>query len=292
MTLSTPRAAETARAVARSLGLATEPVVVADRSNLVLRLDPHPLVARVAMATSMARVGTAWLRREVEVARFLERRGGLVTRPARAIDPGPHEADGFVLSFWELEPLREGTADPAEAGQSLAALHRELASYPRDALPAWGGVAEAREVHARALARGVFDAADRARLARAWEHAERVIASAPSRTASMQAVHGDAHLGNVLASTRGAVWTDWEDAFLGPVEWDLACLRSRSELLGEDREVTLAATRAYDAPFDPELVRELGLLRNLQVIPWLALFAERQPELTERMRKRMAVLPP
>ncbi len=290
MTLSTDAAIATTRALASELGIACEPVVVADRSNLVLRLDPHPLVARVAMATSLARVGMEWLRREVEVARFLGERGALVTRPATTLDPGPHARDGFTLSFWELEPLLDTPVDPGAAGRSLAAAHRALAAYPRAKLPLWGGVEEARAVHARALARGVFDESDRTRLARAWERAEELVATAPSRTANMQAVHGDAHLGNVLASVRGAVWTDWEDAFVGPVEWDLASLRSRAELFGEDAEAIARASEAYDAPFDPELARELGLVRNLQVIPWLALFAERQPELIPRMRARLAKL--
>lgn len=265
-------------------------MVLADRSNLVLRLDPAPLVARVAMATSMARVGMAWLRREVEVARFLVASGAPVTRPATSLEAGPHEHDGLVLSFWELERLAEAPVSARAAGEALARCHRALASYPPASLPRWGGVEEAREVHARALARGVFDAEERARLAAAWERAERILAEAPGRTASMQAVHGDAHLGNVLATARGAVWTDWEDAFVGPVEWDLACLASRRDLFGEDAHAITGALAAYEGPYDPELVHELGLLRNLQVIPWLALFAEREPELLPRMRARLAKL--
>jgi hypothetical protein len=32
-------------------------------------------------------------------------------------------------------------------------------------------------------------------------------------------------------------------------------------------------------------------VRNVQVIPWLAVFAERHPELLPRMRARIAALP-
>jgi thiamine kinase-like enzyme len=127
-------------------------------------------------------------------------------------------------------------------------------------------------------------------LERGFAEADRIVASAPSRTRSMQAVHGDAHIGNVLATSRGAVWTDWEDAFLGPVEWDLACLRSRLELFGEERDVIEAMTAAYDAPYDASLAADLGLVRNVQVIAWLAVFAERQPELADRMRRRLGKL--
>jgi thiamine kinase-like enzyme len=107
----------------------------------------------------------------------------------------------------------------------------------------------------------------------------------------MQPVHGDAHLGNVLATARGAVWTDWEDAFVGPIEWDLASLRSRLVLFGEEREAIEAACEGYDHEHDPALVDDLALCRNLQVIPWLAVFAERDPSLVPRMKARIAKLP-
>jgi thiamine kinase-like enzyme len=126
---------------------------------------------------------------------------------------------------------------------------------------------------------------------RCRDAAERIVSSARARSASFQAVHGDAHIGNVLATDRGAVWTDWEDAFVGPIEFDLACLRSKADLFGEEREAIEAMFDAYDRPYDVELVRELGLVRNLQVIVWLAVFAERHPDLAPRMRARIERLP-
>lgn len=94
-----------------------------------------------------------------------------------------------------------------------------------------------------------------------------------------------------MATARGAVWTDWEDAFVGPVEYDIACLRSKLDLFGEEKEGIEAMLSAYDADYDRALAADLGLVRNVQVIVWLALFAERQPELLPRMRARIACLP-
>jgi hypothetical protein len=269
--------------LARVLGHDARPEPLADRSNLVLSLG-DALVARVAMATSTARVGMAWLRREVEVSRFLG--PTLATQPASAIDAGPHELEGLVVSFWQRETL-VGPADPAEAGRKLAACHRALRAYPQQALPWMGAWQEARGVLERALGSTHLDAAERRQLALGFERAERVVDDAPKRTASMQAVHGDAHLGNALGTARGALWTDWEDAFVGPVEHDLACLRSKAELFGEEREAIEAACAAYDVEHDPALVSDLALVRNAQVIVWLAVFAERQPELVPRMRARL-----
>lgn len=282
-------AIEAARAVAEAeLGIESAPVMIADRSNLVLRLDPHALVARVAMATSMVRVGMRWLRREIDVSRFLDARGAWVTRPVD--HPGPFEREGLVISFWHLEAL-EGELAADLAGARLARAHEALRGLSRELLPEWGGWIEARAVLDRArespmIAREALD-----RIERAWERGERIVESARSRTASFQPVHGDAHLGNVLATSRGPVWTDWEDAFVGPVEWDLACLRSRAALFGEDRASIDRACGGYDQPLDHALVDELALCRNLQVIPWLAVFAEREPSLLPRMHARIARLP-
>lgn len=273
--------------LAASLGVSCTPRVIADRSNLVLALDPHPIVARVAMATSAVRVGMAWLRREVEVSRFLG--GAVSTQPTTSIDAGPHDLGDLVVSFWQKETLVD-PLDSHEAGRKLAACHRALASYPHDRLPHLGAWSEVREVAPRALTSEHVDEASRRALAHAIDRAERILETVASRTASMQAVHGDAHLGNALATERGVLWTDWEDAFLGPIEHDLACLRSRADLFGEEREAIEAACAAYDVPHDPELVRELGVVRNVQVIVWLAIFAERQPELVPRMRARLAKL--
>jgi thiamine kinase-like enzyme len=274
----------------RGLGLACTPVVIADRSNVVLALEPHALVARVAVATSATRVGLEFLGREVALARLLDAAGAAVTRPARAIDPGPHERDGLVVSFWERERL-EGPLDTRAAGRALARCHRALASFEGSRLPRWGGWLEARAVLDRALASPHLEARERDRLRRAWDEGERIVASAEARTASMQPVHGDAHLGNALATARGPVWTDWEDAFIGPIEWDLASLRSRLELFGEERDAIGAACSGYDHPHDATLVRDLALCRNLQVIPWLAVFAERDPSIAPRAKARIAKLP-
>lgn len=278
----------TTRSLAAELGLDAEPTILADKSNLVLRLAPHPIVARVAMATSLVRVGMAWLGREVAISRFLADRGCLVTRPATAIPAGPYERDGLVISFWEEETLVAERADPHLAGAALRRVHQALAAYDRASVPLWGNVDEARQVFA--LAR-FFTDVERSRLARAWDAVDAVVASAASRTASLQAVHGDAHIGNVLTTARGPAWTDWEDAFLGPVEWDIACLRSKADLFGEEREAIAAMIAGYGVDYDASLVTELGLVRNVQVISWLAIFAERHPDLLPRMRARIDRLP-
>jgi Ser/Thr protein kinase RdoA (MazF antagonist) len=195
-----------------------------------------------------------------------------------------------VVSFWELETLVERPPDARRAGRQLAGLHRALREFDVP-VPEWGAWNEMRAVYERMLKSPFFDPADRRRLDAAWERAQAIVSSSRQRSSSFQLVHGDAHLGNVIATERGELWTDWEDAFLGPLEWDLACMRSRLELFGEEREAIDALCAAYDLELDPELLRDLGLVRNVQVILWVAVFAERDPRRLARLRMRINRLP-
>ena len=61
----------------------------------------------------------------------------------------------------------------------------------------------------------------------------------------MQPLHGDAHGGNLMLTTRGLLWTDWEDTFLGPVEWDLASIVWNARILEEDHATAAAILAAY-----------------------------------------------
>jgi aminoglycoside phosphotransferase (APT) family kinase protein len=62
---------------------------------------------------------------------------------------------------------------------------------------------------------------------------------------------GDAHLGNVFITSDGALWNDFEDACLGPREWDIGFLP----------EQELAAFE----PLNRDALVELGYLRSLYV---------------------------
>jgi hypothetical protein len=115
--------------LARRLSLPTgDPVILSSRGNLLLRLAPAPVVARVATLTAVSRKDPfAWLAREVAVAGYVASRGGPVVAPSALADPGPHRQDGFAISLWEYVAAADGTAGPAESGAALAQLHRAAA---------------------------------------------------------------------------------------------------------------------------------------------------------------------
>jgi aminoglycoside phosphotransferase (APT) family kinase protein len=83
-------------------------------------------------------------------------------------------------------------------------------------------------------------------------------------------VHGDSHPGNVLWTVAGPLWSDWEDAHLGPLEWDLACLVASGRVRGEDFGWGEAALGAHGAPYDGALLDACVDARVAQGAAYLA----------------------
>jgi hypothetical protein len=242
--------------VARQFGVrSTSPSVLADGSNVLVHLRPAPVVARVASLTAMVRPGVEdWVARDISISTYLASRGIPVVRPS--VDPpaGPHHHNGRVLAFFEYVPHdRSYRPSPEVFGRQLAELHDALREYP-GALPALGPVNDLRR-GLDLLERHGLGAVDEPR-ATLEELAPEVDKLPP------QALHGDAHPGNLLAGSDGLVWNDFEDAWWGPLGWDLACLAHSARLDG------WAAVRAYPgSPPLPEI--ELCLrLRRLYAACW------------------------
>jgi aminoglycoside phosphotransferase (APT) family kinase protein len=253
--------------VARRHGLsARDPVVLWDGANTVVHLRPEPVVARVATVTAAVRPRPALaLEREVRLARWLADREAPVVPPTDLLPAGPHAEDGHVLSFWRHVPATGLVEDdPVAAATALAAVHDALAAYraplpgPEDIL---GDLARAAEVLAGS---GLLDDAVVARLRSGAELAAAVV------SAGGRALHGDAHPGNVLRVDGAVLWTDFEDAWHGPLEWDLLVLgRSRRH----DGATALAAYTALTGTrTDAGLMEACGRIRELQNVGWTALF--------------------
>jgi hypothetical protein len=228
----------------------TEPEVLKNGSNVLVHLRPAPVVARVAGTTGLVRKPVAdWFAREVALVDHLAGHGFPVVAPSPELPRGPVVHDGETMTFWRFVPHDPSVSiKPVDFAESLAALHRTLADYagplpasaPLDdvllGLPLLGEHAEALRT----------------------EHA-RLSALLP---AGGQTLHGDAHPGNVLVTSDGLVWNDFEDTWRGPVEWDLAILARTTQLDGE------AALAAYHDPYDADLVELCREIRWLQVQIW------------------------
>jgi len=236
------RAAAIADAVAvgRSLGLAIDaPAVLSDSLNLIIHLRPSPVIARVATRTALVRSPEA-LGDSLSLAAFLAAAGLPVAPPVDDVDPGPHlgSVTRRPMTLWRrLEPAPAGAVvDPRRAGRTLRSIHEAGMSFDGP-LRHLGPIEEIGRLVGRISADRPAAAAE----IRTW--AARI--DVPVEAA--QAVHGDAHLGNVYPAAGGQFWIDWEESWRGPIAWDLACLDHRRRVFGEQRAEIDAAFAAYGA---------------------------------------------
>jgi len=280
--------------VAASLGVhATDPVILADGANVIVHLSPAPVVAKVAASTPAVRPdNAAWLRRELDLVRFLDGRGVPVMAPSPEVPPVVHHGDGQVISFWRyLSPA--GQERPAEAtiGSMLRDLHAELRGYPvqlrdypvqlRDypaELPFLAPLGDIPAFLARPQTR--LTAGQAAALAAAY--ARLTAQLDPGRG---QSLHGDAGAGNVMATGAGWVWHDFEDTCTGPVAWDLAASTASPRLDGR------RILAAYGEPVDSAQLEVCQQLRKLHLTVWYNLYAERLPDLAPRAAELLTLWP-
>ncbi|MDO8185258.1 phosphotransferase [Conexibacter sp. JD483] len=281
---------EAAVAAARELGLAvSDPVVLRDRSNLLIHLRPAPVVARVATATAVARPGGEGIVRELAVAGALAAAGAAVVAPSALLPPGPHRRGGFALSFWEWIEPRPGPVDAFVAGARLRECHEALAAANIAGLEEWGALREAEALVAGLGDEHGLDPAD-VELLRAT--GEREVTRATGLGLPLQPVHGDAHLRNVLTGADGPLWNDWEDSFRGPRGWDLACFFATLPPFDtQDPALAGQAYRGYGEPLHADVLRALVGARRFQMLAWGAAWArDRDPAEREWFATRMAAL--
>ncbi|KAA5826067.1 phosphotransferase [Saccharopolyspora hirsuta] len=285
----TRRGLAAAVAAARGAGLPTaDPQVVSERGNLVVHLAPEPVVARVATSTAWTRSDpSAWLAREVSVAAHAARRGAAVIPPAPGVDPGPHQRDGFWVSFWTYLPCSPQRADAESCGESLARLHLALADYP-DELPWLTPVRDQIQDGLAALEREhVLSSAE---LKALRVRHEAVLAEVDGIGGPAAVLHGDAHPGNLLLADGRWRWADFEESCRGPREWDLAVLA------GNFTSDAPAALRAYAEVIGESPCRTTDLApfrraRELEAVVWLLGMAHLHPDrYAARARSALAEL--
>jgi Ser/Thr protein kinase RdoA (MazF antagonist) len=267
-------AVEAAVAVGRGVGLRVEePRVLRDLTNVVVHLAPAPVVARVPLTFARLR-GREWVERELELVARLDERGLPVAAPTSRVAPGPYEHGGFLVTLWDyVEHDPDAALDPAAAGTGLRRIHEALAEVPSMGLAHYARLHELTAL----IDSLALDRAERSVLARGLSAAAEV---ADSVEAPLQPVHGDAHLGNVLRTAGGPVWSDFENACLGPRELDLAGLTIRGGEAGAE------AATAY-GEHDVELVRRLIPVHALFLAAWTCALAERAPAVRPHARERI-----
>ena len=238
---STAQAVAATVAVGHRLGLpVAQPEIVAEGYSVRVRLTPAPVVSRVVTAGRILRGDPGpWLRREIDVARYLTGHAAAVVAPWD--EPGPFLADGLEVSLWTWVAEQPGAVPAPTFAAMLFDLHAVLGTFPT-ALPTLVGPLTDIGSALTMTDDPVLHAAAAELLPRAHGWPRRPL-------------HGDAHTGNILRTAHGLLWTDFEDVCVGPVEWDLASVT-----------VTDEAVAAYPGPVDADRLRDCRDLRRLQTL--------------------------
>ncbi len=251
--------------------------VLQNSSTLVLRLT-ETLVARVVQDTDGPRQGTEWFARENAIAQHLTEHGAPVIPLHPALPPGPHEHLGYPINFWEFVTRIDAEPDPAEIGRTLRQCHEVMHHFPQPQ-PKLAILTESLAILDE---RELFAKATQQMLRHHLTTSIHVLSGYPH-----QPLHGDAHEGNLMNTTRGLLWTDWEDTFAGPVEWDVASIIWNAKLLDEDNARVNAILDAY-GPVDEIALRQSLIGRGAVMTVWYPiLYPNPNEERRRRLRSRI-----
>jgi len=248
------RAVQAAIQVAHRIGIdCTDAAILHHSQHVSIRVFPSDVVARVRIAKRPETENE--LRREIAVARHLVAKGAPAVGLISDLPAGPYFHDGFGLTLWRF--VEHVAADPdnqqhmASAAEALRRIHDALADFPGE-LPSFRAkIDQCRRLLEDDTALTALPALDRIFLHSVYR---RVIDSMNALPLKPVPIHGDAGVHNVLITSEGACYSDFEDVSLGPREWDIGFLP----------EIDLPAFE----PVDRDILSVLSDLRSLCVSVW------------------------
>lgn len=258
--------------------------ILQDGNTLVLRLS-ESLVARIVVDREGPRQGTDWFERENAVALHLAHSGAPVIPLHPNLPPGPYHSDGFAMNFWQFVTRIDATPDPAEVATTLHQCHSALRSFTGP-LPKLGILQESLDLLEILRQRALFPEDT---LGILHHHLASSLSSLAPRPA--QPLHGDAHPGNLMNTTLGLLWTDWEDTFLGPPEWDLASVIWNTRIIDQDHataDLILASYQKAGGHIDAATLDQCLIARAAVMTAWYPiLYPEPSPERSEKLAFRV-----
>ncbi|HVN11586.1 MAG TPA: aminoglycoside phosphotransferase family protein [Kineosporiaceae bacterium] len=260
---------------ARLLKFTNNAVVLLPRAGAVLRIaGSNEVRARVPVVVAAAR----WLQGL-----------GLPAVRLHPQAPNPLAIGGHLVTVWQAVQTAAAPATASGLAEILRVLHAVGAPPPPD-LPDWNVVAAIR----RRL--GEADGVAEGDLAFLREE----LAAVEAMVAALQeveplvpsgVVHGDAFLGNVIASPGGPVICDFDGVSVGPREWDLVPVAVGALRFDYGTGLQAEFARAYGVdvtawPGFPALRR----VRELQLVTSVLPVLEANPALRPQWRVRLETL--
>ena len=247
-TSEVPDAVAAGLSTASMLGLEASEATVLQRSNrIVIRLLPCDVVARVALVGHRAPAAL-----EVELARQLAAAGAPVAALDARVEPRVQLCDGFVISLWaHYEQLTPREVAPAEYAEALQQLHAGLRKVDIATPHFTDRVAEAEWLAGSPDHTPDLPGPDREFLCNTLRTLGRTVRG---RGSVEQLLHGEPHPGNLLTTSEGLLFTDFETGCRGPIEFDIAHAPEEVD--------------AHYGDADRELVRQCRLLVLAMIATW------------------------
>lgn len=276
---------EAAIAVANHYGVVTDRCeILQDGHTLVVRLN-ETLVARVVTDRDGPRQGLDWFKRETTIAAHLTHHHAPVIPLHDALPPTAHEHGGYAMNFWQFVTAVDTQPDPSAIGSTLYECHDKLRSFS-EPLPKLAILHETMAILETSVEKSYFDDATVELLKSHLQSSIERLAVLPA-----QALHGDAHMGNLMMTSQGLLWADWEDAFSGPIEWDLASIIWNAKLLENDQAMVDGILKSYrDAGgrYDEVALDQCLIARAAVMSAWYPiLYPNPSEERVSKLRQRI-----
>ena len=218
-----------ATSLAGTLDLQVRDAVLVHNSNtLALRLLPCDVFARTAL------VGQDVAEFEVQVAQALAGVAAPIASLDPRVEPGVYELDGFAVTFWTYHRSMAERPSAPDYADVLRRLHAAMRTVQIEAPHFTERIAAAERLLTHRDGTPALVAADRLTLLNALRGAGRAIRS---RGAADQLLHGEPHSANLLTTSDGLLFIDFETCCRGPIEFDVAHVPDEVSLLyrGIDR---------------------------------------------------------
>lgn len=247
------RAIAAALEVAASFDLpATDAMVLHNSNKLALRLMPCDVLARVS------HVGLDDAQLEVDRAQRLAAAGCPVGVVEPRVDPLVYVRGSFAVTLWTYYEPMAAQLPAVDYGEALARLHAGMRSVEMASPRYTDRIADAQEIATSPELSPDLAAVDRALLSGRLAMLRQAI---EDHGAEEQLLHGEPHPGNVLATTSGPLFVDFETSCHGPVEFDLAYVPEavcehyptmNQDLLDDCRQLVIAMVAAWRWRIDDE----------------------------------------
>lgn len=245
-------------------------------NNGVFLLREHPVIVRIVLAPSFSYRAV----NVVEAGRVLAEHQVPAVRLLPGV-PQPVRAGGHLATLWQAVP----EAGPAPGGSDLGGLLRQVHALPvPSTLPEWRPMDDVRRRIADAEE---LDAADCAFLQHYCDDVEERLGRLEFPL-PRSVVHGDAHLGNLIAGPEGSLLCDLDSLCAGPPEWDLTPMAVGMLRLGAppERYRDLAAVYGFDVTAWPgfQVLRDL---RELKITASVLPILRSNPGVRDQLRIRL-----